>query len=49
MRILVRCAIALYPRGWRARYGGELEALIEDAGVRGSDVWDLVREAMSCG
>jgi len=46
MRTLVRWAVMLYPAAWRARYGGELEVLMEDAGVRGGDVWDLVRGAM---
>ncbi|MEO8594116.1 MAG: hypothetical protein ABI759_12415 [Candidatus Solibacter sp.] len=46
MRLLVRLAVKLYPAAWRARYGRELEALMEDAGVSGGDVWDLAREAM---
>ncbi|MEO8367706.1 MAG: hypothetical protein ABI806_00710 [Candidatus Solibacter sp.] len=46
MRTLVRWAVMLYPAAWRARYGGELEALMEDAGVRGGDVWDLARGAV---
>jgi hypothetical protein len=36
--------IRLYPAWWRSRYGGELEALLEDSGSQ--DVWDLLRGAM---
>ena len=38
--------IKLYPAWWRRRYGGELEALLEDSGARGRDMWDLLRGAM---
>lgn len=44
MKLVLRLLIRLYPEWWRNRYGGELEALLEDSGSR--DVWDLFRGAM---
>ena len=41
MRLLVR----LYPRPWRARYGAELEALLEQTPATPSAVLDLLRGA----
>ena len=35
MKTLVRWAARLYPAAWRERYGGELEALLEDVGPGG--------------
>lgn len=46
MKRVLRFLIYLYPAWWRRRYGKELEALLEDAGPRWRDVWDLFRGAM---
>jgi hypothetical protein len=46
MRHLAKYAIRLYPAAWRARYGCEVEALMEDTGVRAGDIWDLARGAI---
>src|ERR1039457_4462323 len=46
MKTLVQWAVRLYPAAWRARYGMEIEALLEDAGAGGGDVWDIVRGAL---
>jgi capsular polysaccharide biosynthesis protein len=46
MRRLVRWAARLYPAAWRARYGVEMEALLEDAGAGGGDLWDVLRGAL---
>jgi uncharacterized protein involved in exopolysaccharide biosynthesis len=47
MKTLVRWAARLYPAAWRARYGAEMAALLEDVGPGGSDLWDIVRGALS--
>src|ERR1017187_3114640 len=46
MKTLVRWAARLYPAAWRARYGVEMEALLEDAGSGAGDLWDIVRGAL---
>src|ERR1017187_3405692 len=46
MKRLVRWAVRLYPAAWRARYGVEMEALLEDVGPGGGDLWDIVRGAL---
>jgi uncharacterized protein involved in exopolysaccharide biosynthesis len=46
MRSLARWAARLYPAAWRARYGVEMEALLEDAGPGWRDLWDIVRGAL---
>jgi hypothetical protein len=46
MKSLVRWAARLYPAAWRARYGVELEALLEDARPRGGDLRDVLRGAL---
>jgi LPS O-antigen subunit length determinant protein (WzzB/FepE family) len=46
MRSLVRWAARLYPAAWRARYGEEMEALLEDVGPGGGDLWDVLRGAL---
>src|ERR1039457_4211599 len=46
MKTLVRGAARVYPAAWRARYGVEMEALLEDAGSGGGDLWDIVRGAL---
>ncbi len=46
MKRVLRLLIRLYPAWWRSRYGGELEALLEDSGSGSRDVWDLFRVAM---
>jgi hypothetical protein len=42
----MRFAIRLYPAAWRARYGEEFEALIEDLGPVGRDVWNVLGGAL---
>ena len=46
MRTLARWAARLYPARWRKRYAVEMEALLEDVGPGGGDLWDIVRGAM---
>jgi hypothetical protein len=46
MKRLARWAARLYPAGWRARYGVEMEALLEDVGPGSGDLWDIVRGAL---
>lgn len=46
MKRVLQFLIRLYPAWWRSRYGGELEALLEDSGSGSRDVWDLFRVAM---
>jgi hypothetical protein len=46
MKALLRCAARLYPSAWRARYGAELDALLEDAGGGWRDFVDICRGAM---
>ena len=43
MKRLLRLAARLYPRGWRARYGVEFDALLEDRAAGWGDVWDVVK------
>jgi len=31
-KLLARAAVALYPPAWRARYGDEVSALLDDSG-----------------
>jgi len=47
MRRLVEWGVRLYPAQWRARYGDEFLALIEDAPPRWRDVWDVLRGALA--
>jgi hypothetical protein len=47
MTALLRAAFRLYPRWWWARYGAELEALVQDTAPRWSTVADLVAGALS--
>ena len=47
MKRVLRLLIRLYPAWWRNRYGGELEALLEDSGSGSRDVWDVFRGAMA--
>jgi uncharacterized protein involved in exopolysaccharide biosynthesis len=42
----MRFAARLYPAAWRARYGEEFEALLEDTGPVGRDVWDVMEGAL---
>jgi hypothetical protein len=44
MKHVLRFLMRLYPAWWRRRYGGELEALLEDSASH--DVWDLFGAAM---
>src|ERR1022692_1771111 len=46
MKTLVRWAARLYPAAWRARYGDEMDALLEDVGPGSGDLWDIVRGAL---
>jgi hypothetical protein len=46
MRRLIRLAAWLYPAAWRARYGAEFAALLEDVKPGGRDVWDVLRGAL---
>ncbi len=41
----MRWVAQLYPAAWRARYGDELEVLLEDAGPSWTDLFDLLRGA----
>jgi uncharacterized protein involved in exopolysaccharide biosynthesis len=41
MRTLIRCAALLYPASWRARYGDELETLLEDVGPGWAEFFDI--------
>ncbi len=45
MKRLMGWAARLYPAAWRARYGAEFEALLEDAPLKSHDLWDVVRGA----
>jgi hypothetical protein len=46
MRGLTRFAIRLYPASWRARYGEEFHALVEDSAASFSAVFDLMKGAI---
>jgi hypothetical protein len=46
MRGLTRFAIRLYPLSWRARYGEEFQALVEDSAPSLSAVFDLMKGAI---
>ena len=46
MTRLVRWAAWLYPPDWRARYGAEFEALLEDAGTGWRELGDVVKGAV---
>jgi hypothetical protein len=45
MNRLARLMVRLYPSRWRARYGLELNALIEDSGAKRLDLLDLLAGA----
>jgi hypothetical protein len=47
MKRWVRCAAWLYPASWRKRYAREFEALLDDAELRWTDFWDIVRGALA--
>jgi hypothetical protein len=47
MKRMMRWAAGLYPAAWRARYGEELEVLLEDAAPRWTDLLDLLRGALT--
>jgi uncharacterized protein involved in exopolysaccharide biosynthesis len=42
----MRLAARLYPAAWRARYGEEFEALLEDIGPGWRDVWNVLGGAL---
>jgi hypothetical protein len=46
MRLLIRCAAGMYPAQWRARYGAELDALVDDAGAGWPEFVDICRGAI---
>ena len=46
MKLLIRCAAGLYPSAWRARYGAELEALVEDMDCGWLEFLDICKGAM---
>jgi hypothetical protein len=46
MRVWLRIAARFYPTLWRARYGTELEALLDDADPAWTDLFDILREAL---
>ena len=43
---LIRFASRLYPAAWRARYGVEFEALLEDIGPGWRDLWNVLAGAL---
>ncbi len=45
MRRWIGWAAHLYPASWRARYGAEFDALLDDANVRWRDLADVLRGA----
>jgi hypothetical protein len=46
LKRLARLVARLYPRQWRARYGPEFDALLEDANLTLLDVFGVVRSAL---
>ena len=46
LKRLARWLTRLYPRWWRARYGQEFDALLEDANLTLLDVFGVVRSAL---
>jgi hypothetical protein len=40
---IARLIVRLYPRSWRARYGQEMLAIVEQSGLRAIDVVDLIQ------
>lgn len=46
MKRLARWVARLYPRGWRARYGIEFDALLQDVKLTWRDLFDLFIAAM---
>ena len=47
MRRWIRLAARLYPQAWRARYGEEFEALVEDAAADWRQLWDVTLGAFA--
>ncbi len=46
MRYWIRLAARLYPRSWRARYGDEFDALLEDSGCGAREFADVLGGAL---
>lgn len=46
MKRLIQFLIGLYPPEWRARYGDELRALLEDSSPKASTAFDLLKGAL---
>jgi uncharacterized protein involved in exopolysaccharide biosynthesis len=47
MRDWIRLAAQLYPRSWRARYGVEFDALLDDAAAGPREFADVIRGALT--
>ena len=46
MRPLIRWTARLYPSQWRDRYGGELDALVEDIQPQWEDLFNVLLGAL---
>ena len=46
MRRMIRFAVHLYPAGWRARYGPEFDALLEEMNPGFADLLNIVTGAL---
>ena len=46
MRLLIRWAARLYPEAWRARYGDEFDALLDDMSPSPRDVYDVLVDVL---
>ena len=46
MKMWIKLAVRLYPKTWPARYGVEIEALIDDVPPRWTDLSDPSRGAL---
>ncbi|KAA6463288.1 hypothetical protein DYQ86_08210 [Acidobacteria bacterium AB60] len=44
-RCLARWLVGMYPRGWRQRYGAELQAMLEDGGGGVRAAWNVMTAA----
>jgi hypothetical protein len=47
MKLLIRLAAKLYPRSWRARYGAEFDALLDDIGADFRTACDVLTGAVA--
>jgi hypothetical protein len=46
MKRLIRLAVKMYPQAWRARYGEEFEALLDDTGVNAAVAFNILSGAV---